>query len=135
MATEEEKKIARAYNVGFTLSMYDPKLLEQIIKRNPKNDFVKIMEVAKNHHEVQVNIPKKELSREYKNGYFNAQSLSANNPELLDKMINTNTSNKDFARGLKDGKKEYQVRQTMKRIQHEREGKQRDLNRDYGMEN
>jgi|GEM_PF-6464348 len=53
MATsEEEKRIAKAYNVGTMLSTYEPKLLVQIIKTSKDNEFVKTMAVAKDHNDL-----------------------------------------------------------------------------------
>jgi len=133
--TEEEKNIARAYNVGAILSTYEPKLLEQIIKNNKNNEFVKTMAIAKDHHEFNVGIPKKEFTQEFKNGVKNARTLSEHEPDLLDKMIASNETNKDFKKGLEAGKKEYKIRQTMQRMKTEREqGQQKENERDKGME-
>src|SRR5258708_7118885 len=134
MPTEEEKREIRAYNIGYTLSAYEPKLLEQIIKSNKNSEFVKTMAVAKEQQEFDRGIPRKDFTREYKNGFHNARALSEHNPQLLDKMINSKDHNKDFVKGLEAGKKEYKVRQTMQRLKQERDQKQRDINRDMGME-
>jgi hypothetical protein len=134
MATEEEKKIARAYNIGAILSTYEPKLLEQIIKHNKSNEFVKTMEVARDHQEFERGIPRKDFTREYKNGFNNARALSQHDPQLLNKLINSKDQNRDFVSGLEAGKKEYKIKQTMQRLKQEREQKQRDMNRDMGME-
>jgi hypothetical protein len=134
MATEEER-IIRAYNIGYQLSAHEPKLLDQIIKNNKNNEFVKTMMVAKDHQEFNRGIPKKEFTREYKNGVHNARTLSEHEPELLDKIIASKETNKDFKKGLEAGKKEYKIRQTMQRMKQEREhGQQKENERDKGME-
>ena len=115
--TEEEKKIARAYNVGMILSTYEPRLLEKIIKSSKDNEFVKVMAIAKEHDEFLKNIPKKEFSNEYKNGFNNARFLAEHEPELLDNIIVTKNAHNDFINGLKAGKKEYQI----KELQREKE--------------
>lgn len=137
--SEEEKRIARAYNVGYVLSAYEPKLLEQIIKNNKNNEFVKIMDTAREHQEFHRGIPKKEFTQDYKNGYYNAHSLSQHEPELLDRMISSKSMGKDYTEGLTAGKKEYKIRQSMTRMRDEREQQQQrergmDKNMDMGME-
>lgn len=135
MPTEEEKRIARDYNIGYTLSQYEPKLLEKIIAGNKTNEFVKTMAIAKDHHEFNVGIPKKEFNRQYKNGYQNARALAQNEPDLLDRLIASNDKNGDFRKGLEAGKKEYQIRDTMQRMKAERDqAQQLDLSKDKGLE-
>lgn len=124
MATEEEKRMMKAYNVGWVLSQYEPKMLEKIIASNKNNEFVKTMAIAKDHHEYSVNIPRKDFNRQYKNGYQNARALAQHEPELLERLITSNDKDSDFRKGLEAGKKEYKIRETMKRIQAEREQQQ-----------
>jgi hypothetical protein len=90
----------------------------------------------KDHHEFNINLPKKQFTREYKNGFHNARSLSEHDPQLLDKMIASKDLNKDFVKGMEAGKKEYKVRQTMERMKQERELRERDrsIDRDYDIE-
>jgi hypothetical protein len=54
--TDDDKKLARAYNVGYLLSTYEPRLLDKIVKDNPKNEFVKAMQVGRDHREFHANI-------------------------------------------------------------------------------
>ena len=132
--TQEEKEIARAYNVGYVLSTYEPRLLEQIIKNNKDNEFVRTMTIAKDHHEFNIGLPRKDFTTDYKNGFFNARTLAEHEPELLDKMIASKDLDKDFVNGLKAGKKEYKVRETMARMKQEREIREIDRERDRGIE-
>lgn len=132
MAIDEEAKIIRAYNSGYTLSTYEPKLLDQIIKQNENNEFVKVMKNAREQQEFETAIPKKDLSPEYKNGFRSAPSLSEQEPKVFDQLVNSNETDKDFKQGLSAGRKEHKIRQTMERIKQERE--QQDISRDYGTE-
>lgn len=137
--SEEEKRIIRAYNTGYTLSAYEPKLLEQIIKNNKNNEFVKVMDTARQHQEFHRGIPKKEFTRDYKNGYYNSQTLSQHEPELLDRMIASKNMGKDYTEGMKAGKQEYKIRQSMEGMKQEREQQQQrergvDKNLDRGMD-
>lgn len=134
MATDEEKRLIRAYNIGYQLSAHEPRLLEQIIRNNKDNEFVKIMDVARDHQEFERGIPRKDFTREYKNGFKNARALSEHEPQLLDKMIATKNLNQDFVRGLEAGKKEYKIKETMNRMKKEREQQQRNIDRDYGID-
>ncbi|OOQ62186.1 hypothetical protein [Mucilaginibacter pedocola] len=132
-ASEEEKRIARAYNVGTILSIYEPKLLEQIIRNNKNNAFVRTMAIAKDHNEFSQGIPRKDFNTEYKNGFNNAHALSKQDPKLLDKMLSSKELHNDFKRGLADGKHEYKIRESMNRMKEEREAKQRNIDKDYGI--
>ncbi|MFD1258118.1 hypothetical protein ACFQ3S_15020 [Mucilaginibacter terrae] len=137
--SEEEKRIARAYNAGYVLSAYEPKLLEQIIRNNKNNEFVKVMDTAREHQEFHRGIPKKEFTQAYKNGYRNAQALCQHEPELLERMLNSQGMGKDYTDGLNAGKKEYKIRQSMSRMKQERDQQQErdrglDKNMDMGME-
>src|ERR1700733_6288521 len=120
MATDKDKKIAHAYNVGYMLSMYEPRLLQQIVNKNKKNDFVRVMSLAKEHHEYLSGIPKKEFTIEYRNGFENARSLYEHNRELLDKLIASKDTNKYFKKGLIAGKKELEVRETIRLVKQDR---------------
>lgn len=133
MAIEEEARLIRAYNSGYTLSTFEPKLLEQIIKQNHNNEFVKVMKSARDQQEFETAMPKKDFSQEYKNGFRSAQSLSEQEPNLFDQLVNSNEIDKDFKQGLSAGKKEHKIRQTMGRIKQERD-LQRGLDRDNGIE-
>lgn len=133
MATDQEKKIARAYNIGYALSVHEPKLLEKIIRQNPGNEFVKAMAVAKDHHEYAAGIPRKDHTREFKNGFRNARTLAEHDPELIKKLIASKDTNKEYKAGLEAGQREYAIRETMKRMQRERE-QQQELDRDRGIE-
>lgn len=119
MASEEEQRIARAYNAGHTLALYEPKLLEAIIKSNRNNEFVKIMSAAKDHQEFYQNIPRKDFTREYKNGFRNARALVENDPKLLDQLLSTEKLPEDYLKGLEAGKAEFQLKQVRDKVKNE----------------
>lgn len=49
-------------------------------------------------------------------------------------MLSSKDLNKDFKKGLADGKHEYKIRESMNRMKQERDSKQRDINKDYGLD-
>ncbi|HVW96118.1 MAG TPA: hypothetical protein VHA56_09140 [Mucilaginibacter sp.] len=119
MVSEEEQRILRAYNAGHVLAMYEPKILESIIKSNRNNEFVRIMRAAKDHQEFYQNIPRKDFTREYKNGFSNARAIIENDPKLLDQLLSTKKLHKDYLRGLEAGKAEYHLKKIRDRVKNQ----------------
>jgi hypothetical protein len=132
MAIDEEAILIKAYNSGYTLSTYEPSLLEQIIRQNQNNEFVKVMKSAREQQEFETALPKKDFSQEYKNGFRSAPSLTEQEPKTFDQLVNSKEVPNDFKQGLVAGKKEHKIRQTMERIKEERE-QQRGLEQDRGL--
>ena len=127
--TDEEKKLARAYNVGYLMSTYEPRLLETIIKQNPKNEFVKGMQVGRDHREFNANIPGK-YSREFKNGFFNGRTLAEHQPGMIERLTKSKGLNKDYKAGLESARKEYEVLSIQKKMNKEPKVPSKDLRRD-----
>jgi len=116
---EDEKRIARAYNIGYLLAKYEPELLSQLAKNNKRNEFVKVMSTARDHYDFNNNEKRKDFTPEYKNGFYNAKSLIENNPKLLDRLIATKGFNKDYLGGMEAGKKEYELRKATEKVKNE----------------
>ncbi|MXV16905.1 hypothetical protein [Hufsiella ginkgonis] len=114
--TEEEKKIARAYNIGYTLSNYEPRLLNKIIKDNPKNDFVRAMQVGRDHQEFHANIPRKDYTREFKNGFYNGRTLAEHDPSMINRLVMTKYLNKDYKKGLEAAQTEYAIKSIQEKM-------------------
>ena len=131
MATEEEKQIARAYNIGYALSAYEPRLLDQFIRQNKDNGFVKAMAVARDHQEFNRGIPRKDFTKEYKNGFHNAKTLIENNPNFFDQLINAKDTNSDLKRGLKAGRNEYEILKTVAKVREQPKLSQRKTKEDF----
>lgn len=131
MASEEEKRIARAYNAGHVLAMYEPKLLEKIVKSNKENEFVKIMGAAKDHQEFYQNIPRNDFTREYKNGFSNAKALIENDPRLLDQLLSTKKLPNDYLKGLEAGKMQHHFSQVKDKVKNEPKPVQKEQKRDF----
>ncbi|TFF36169.1 hypothetical protein [Mucilaginibacter psychrotolerans] len=119
MATTEEKRIARAYNIGYALSTHEPRLLDQLINQNKNNDFVKIMSMARDHHEFDRGIPRKDYTPQFKNGFHNAKALIENNPQFFEQLIAAKNTDKDLKKGLEAGKKEYEILKTVNKVREQ----------------
>lgn len=117
--TEDEKKIAKAYNIGYILSVHEPRLLDQIIRRNPNNDFVKSMRIGRDHREFYANIPRKDYSPDFKNGFYNGRSLAEHNPELVERLLKSKGVSKDYKRGIESAKKEFAIRSIQQKMNQE----------------
>lgn len=119
--SEEEKRMVRAYNIGYELSTYEPKMLEKIIKANKNNEFVKMMRIGRDHREFHANIPRKDYTPEFKNGFYNGRTLAENNPKLLDRLETAKGVTKDYRAGMAAAKQEYALMQIKDRMKAERE--------------
>lgn len=117
--SEEEKKIAKAYNIGYLMSTYEPRLLADIIRRNPTNEFVKSMQIGRDHQEFSANIPRKDYSPAFKNGFYNGRTLAEHNPQLINKIMNSKGINKDYKKGLESARKEYAIKGIQQKINQE----------------
>lgn len=109
--TEQEKKTMKAYNIGYTLSIYEPKLLDNIIRNNPDNEFVRAMQTGRDHHEFHAGIPRKDHTRDFKNGYYNGRTLAEFSPEVMDRMLKSDGVSKDFKNGLTAAKTEFSIKE------------------------
>jgi hypothetical protein len=128
--TDEEKRLARAYNIGYTLSSYEPRLLDKMIKSNPNNEFVKAMQVGRDHHQFHAGIPRKDLNREFKNGYYNGRTLAEHDPEMINRLKGTKGINKNYKNGLEAAQKEYAIRSIQQKINEEPKVPAKELRRD-----
>ncbi len=114
--TDDEKKMTRGYNIGYMLSTYEPRILAEVIRRNRENEFVKAMQVGRDHQEFHANIPRNDYTREFKNGFYNGRTLAEHSPELIDRLMTTKGLAKDYKRGLESAQKEHTVRAIQKKM-------------------
>jgi len=128
--SEEEKRLARAYNMGYLINTYEPRLMQEIIKHNPKNEFVKAMQVGRDQQEFDVGIPRKDQSLQFKNGYSNGRTLAEHKPETLQRILQSKGLNKDYVRGLSSALQEYKIRDIQKRMNQEPKAPKQDLRQD-----
>jgi hypothetical protein len=48
MATEEEKRIISAFNIGYTMQKHEPELLDKILKsENSQSEYIKTLAAGK----------------------------------------------------------------------------------------
>jgi hypothetical protein len=128
--TNEEKKLARAYNIGYTLSTYEPRLLDKFIKSNPNNEFVKAMQVGRDHQEFHAGIPRKDYNREFKNGFYNGRTLAEHDPAMIDRLVETKGLNQDYKKGLESARKEYSIRSIQQKVNEEPKAPAKELRHD-----
>jgi hypothetical protein len=128
--TVDEKRTARAYNIGYLMSVYEPQLLENIIKRNPNNEFIKAMQLGRDYNEFHTNVPRKDYNREFKNGFYNGRALVENSPEIIERLITTKGLNKDYKKGLESAKKEFTIQSIYKKMNEQPKAPKEDLRND-----
>lgn len=128
--TEEERRIAKLYSLGYTLSAYAPRIMESIIKHNPKNEYAKIMQIGRDHYQFNANIPRKDYSREFKNGFHNGRSVVEHSPGLFDNLMRSKSLSKDYKKGLEAAKTEWEVANIQQRIKQEPKAPEKDLRTD-----
>lgn len=114
--TEYEKRLARAYNIGTLLSMYEPRLLESIIRHNPGNEFVQLMQIGKDHREFNLNIPRKDYTSRFKNGVFNGRMLAQSDPKALEKVIKAKGVGQEYRKGLQYALQEHSMGDIKRRM-------------------
>jgi len=51
MPTEEEIKLAKAFNIGYVLSQHEPKILDKIIESNKDNEIIQMIAAGKRQQE------------------------------------------------------------------------------------
>lgn len=107
--TEAERRMFKAYNIGYLLSQHEPALIDKIIKGNPKSDFVKMMAVGRDHHHFNANIPRKDHSPQFRNGFHNGRTLAEHQPGMIERLIDGKGFHKDYKRGLEAAQKEYEI--------------------------
>jgi hypothetical protein len=81
------------------------------------------MAIGRDHHEFHANIPRKDYSREFKNGFYNGRTLAEHNPELITQLISDKGGNKDYKKGLESARKEYQIKGIHQKMSHEQQTK------------
>jgi len=128
--SEEEKRIAKLYSLGYTLSAYAPRAMESLIKHNPDNEQVKIMKIGRDHHQFNANIPRKEYSTEYRNGFFNGRTVIEHTPGLYDSLMRSKSHSKDYKKGLEAAKTEWEILSIQTKMREEPKAPARDLKND-----
>ncbi|TFF37271.1 hypothetical protein [Mucilaginibacter psychrotolerans] len=132
--TEEEKRMVKGYNAGYMLSIYEPRLIEQIIRNNPNNDFVLAMRVGRDYHHFNVNMPRKDQSKEFRNGFFNGRTLAQHSPQMIDNLLTGKGLHKDYKKGLEAARKENQVMSIQEKMKQEPKTPKKDLRNDQNFQ-
>jgi hypothetical protein len=104
--------------------------MDQIIKNNPKNEFVKAMQTGRDHHHFNVNIPRKDYSQEFKNGFFNGRTLAEHDPKMIDNLLSGKGLHKDYKKGIEAAKKEHEILSIQERLKKEPKTPDKELRND-----
>lgn len=117
--SNEAEKIAMLYNMGYKLSKFEPKLLNDFIQSNKKHAAIKVMAIARDNQEFMRGIPRKDFTVGYKNGFNNAKALIDRNPKTLDQLIANKNLPEDFRKGLEAAKYHSTVFKTNEEIKNQ----------------